>query len=279
MPELPEVETSLAGIRPYVENATLTAAIVRNTAFRWPVDIAQLRALVGERVIHAERRAKYMLLHFEGGATLLLHLGMSGHLRVLHEPREPKKHDHIDLAFCSDKKGSPTHTIRFNDPRRFGCCLVLQPPINDHKLLAQLGPEPLSDAFDGTVLFNALRGSKRAIKNAIMDGSIVVGVGNIYASEALFLAGIRPTLRAHRVSKARCNQLAGAIKQVLEKAIEAGGTTLNDFTQSDGKPGYFRHELNVYGRANEPCYTCGAPIKSQIIGQRSSFFCIRCQSF
>jgi len=183
------------------------------------------------------------------------------------------KHDHLDLQFANQK------IVRLNDPRRFGCCLVINEPIEQHKLLANLGPEPLSAGFDGSHLFKASRTKTQAIKNFIMDAKIVVGVGNIYASEALYQAGIRPTMAAKRVSQARYRELALCIKEVLAKAIKAGGTTLSDFTQTDGKPGYFRHELRVYGRAGESCNLCGAVIKSKVIGQRNSFFCPTCQKF
>ena len=272
MPELPEVETTLRGIAPYVTGKTLTRLQVRNPALRWQVPVTALSALNGKIVSRVERRAKYLLLHTEQGA-ILLHLGMSGSLRVLPAGTLAQKHDHIDFEF--DGK----HIVRFNDPRRFGCCLLLTPPIAEHKLLAHLGPEPLSDDFDGEVLFAQSRTRKLAVKNMIMDAKVVVGVGNIYASESLYQAGIRPTMAAKRISRARYQRLADNIKAVLAKAIKAGGTTLNDFTQSDGKPGYFSHELQVYGRAGQACYQCDTPIKSQIIGQRNTFYCPQCQRF
>ncbi|RBP53436.1 bifunctional DNA-formamidopyrimidine glycosylase/DNA-(apurinic or apyrimidinic site) lyase [Arenicella xantha] len=269
MPELPEVETTLRGIESYVANQRLCKVIVRNASLRWPVPVDELESLVGQLVTRVERRAKYILLHTEKG-SVMLHLGMSGSLRVVKPDLPPAKHDHIDLVFSS-------HTIRFNDPRRFGCCLVLQQPIEDHKLIQNLGPEPLTDAFDGDYLFNRSRGKQVAVKNFIMDGNVVVGVGNIYASESLFEAGIRPTIAAQRVSRKRYQLLAQEIKTVLAKAIKAGGTTLNDFTQADGKPGYFRHELQVYGRAGEPCSKCDSAIVSKVIGQRNTFYCRVCQ--
>lgn len=269
MPELPEVETTLRGIEPFVEGQRLSKAIVRNASLRWPIPVDELNALVGQTVTRAERRAKYILLHTEKGC-LLLHLGMSGSLRVLDTGTPEGKHDHVDLEFGNK-------VVRFNDPRRFGCCLVLEEPVNQHKLLANLGPEPLSQDFDGDHLFKLSRGRNVAVKNFIMDGKIVVGVGNIYASESLFEAGIRPTVAAKKVSRARYQKLSQEIKAVLAKAIKAGGTTLNDFTQTDGKPGYFRHELQVYGRAGEACYRCGGEIKSKVIGQRNTFFCVGCQ--
>jgi len=272
MPELPEVETTLRGIKPHVDGKQITKIVVRNASLRWPVPSKEMQALVGHKVDLIERRAKYLLLHTQAG-IILLHLGMSGSLRVLQADHPPEKHDHIDLEF--DK----SNVVRLNDPRRFGCCLLLQQPIAGHKLLASLGPEPLSDDFDGERLFTLSRNRNVALKNFIMDGKTVVGVGNIYASESLYESGIRPSMAAKRVSRARYHRLAEEIKTVLAKAIKAGGTTLNDFTQADGKPGYFRHELQVYARAGEPCNRCGDVIKSQTIGQRNTFYCPSCQSF
>ncbi len=272
MPELPEVETTLRGIEPFVDGKTLTKVCVRETRLRWPVPKAALARLCGQRVVSMERRAKYILINFDK-ATILLHLGMSGSLRVLPRAQSPDKHDHIDLEFDEQ------HIIRLNDPRRFGCCLALEPPLDQHALLANLGPEPLEADFGGNLLFRRSRGRKQAVKNFIMDGKVVVGVGNIYASESLFKAGIRPGTAAGRISKKRYELLASAIKEVLGKAILAGGTTLNDFTQADGKPGYFRHELQVYARDNEPCHQCGTKIRSKVLGQRNTFYCPSCQRY
>jgi len=271
MPELPEVETTLRGIAPFIEGQRLTDVVVRNASLRWPIPSSRLQALVGKKIELAERRAKYILLH-TGAECVMLHLGMSGSLRVLDASEPAGKHDHVDLQFGSK-------LVRFNDPRRFGCCLVLQEPINKHKLLSSLGPEPLSAGFDGDHLFKASRGRKIAVKNFIMDGKVVVGVGNIYASESLFEAGVRPTVAAGKISRARYQRLAKEIRAVLAKAIESGGTTLNDFTQTDGKPGYFSQKLRVYGRAGEDCYQCGTELKSKVIGQRNTFFCVKCQNF
>ncbi len=272
MPELPEVETTLRGIEPHVDGQVLSNVIVRNASLRWPIPVAALAALEGQRITRAERRAKYILLHTSLGCVLL-HLGMSGSLRVLDHGAPPAKHDHLDLEFANNK------VVRFNDPRRFGCCLVVHEPIDQHKLLANLGPEPLSHDFDGDYLFERSRSKAQPIKSFVMDGKIVVGVGNIYASESLYESNIRPTVAAKRVSRARYRELATQIKRVLAKAIKAGGTTLNDFTQTDGKPGYFRHALQVYARAGEPCYRCGSPIKSKVVAQRNTFFCVYCQRF
>ncbi|MCL4133104.1 UNVERIFIED_CONTAM: hypothetical protein GTU68_043195 [Idotea baltica] len=200
---------------------------------------------------------------------------MSGSLRVLDVGTEPSKHDHLDIELSNAK------ILRFNDPRRFGCCLLIEPSeeASQHKLLRSLGPEPLSDNFTGEYLFQQSRKRSLAIKNFIMDGKVVVGVGNIYASESLFLAGIRPTMQAGKASLARYQRLSEVIKVVLTKAIDAGGTTLNDFSQADGKPGYFKQELHVYGRAGEACYICNTDIKSMTLGQRNTFYCRNCQSF
>ena len=272
MPELPEVETTVKGIRPYVLNSTITAIKVRNDSLRWPVPTTILNNLIGEKIVEASRRAKYILLKTES-ATILLHLGMSGSLRILKNGHEPTKHDHIDIELNHD------HIIRYNDPRRFGCCLVLEEPIEEHKLLNQLGPEPLTKHFSADRLFKLSRAKSVAIKNFIMDGKVVVGVGNIYASESLFIAGIRPSVKSGKLSKKRYLLLVEAIKFVLVKAIKAGGTTLSDFNQVDGKPGYFSQELQVYGREGLDCYQCTSQIKSKIIGQRNTFFCPKCQRY
>lgn len=276
MPELPEVETTLRGIEPYVDGHILSRVVVRNASLRWPIPVDEMVSLTGERILKIERRAKYILLYTAKG-VILLHLGMSGSLRVL-DPQVPaEKHDHLDLEF-TDSLGK-AKLVRLNDPRRFGCCLLINEPVHQHKLLVNLGPEPLSDTFDNELLFKRSRGKTQAVKNFIMDGKTVVGVGNIYASEALYEAGIRPSMAAKRVSRARYEKLTDEIRSVLAKAIIAGGTTLNDFTQADGKPGYFRHELQVYARAGEPCNRCASEIKSQTIGQRNTFYCPNCQSF
>ena len=271
MPELPEVETTRAGIEPHIRFKNLVAVTVRNRSLRWPVEVADLEGLCGRRLISVRRRSKYLLFDFEGvERVLLMHLGMSGSMTIADSSRAIQKHDHIDLSFGSDT------ILRFNDPRRFGCCLLVS---QDDRLLANLGPEPLSNDFSGETLFKRSRGRKQAVKNFIMDAKVVVGVGNIYASESLFKAGIRPSMVAGRVSRKRYSLLAESIRSVLTEAIKAGGTTLNDFLQVDGKPGYFRHELQVYGRRGEPCFKCAVPVKSQVIGQRSSFYCPSCQRF
>ncbi len=277
MPELPEVETTLRGIEPYLKSATISDVIVRNASLRWPVPSNKLAKLIGQTIIKVERRAKYILLHTQIG-SVLLHLGMSGSISVRTKDDTAGKHDHLDIV-VTGKRSNKTHIIRLNDPRRFGCCLVLYEPVFEHKLLAKLGPEPLDDEFNGDVFFDRSRGRSLALKNFIMDSKVVVGVGNIYASESLFLAGLRPTIAAKRVSRKRYQQLSVVIKEVLSNAIKAGGTTLNDFTQANGKPGYFQQELNVYGRKGKACNECGALIKMQVIGQRSTFYCVNCQRF
>jgi len=268
MPELPEVETTLRGIEPYLEGRTIQHVHVRDPRLRWPVPDAVQR-VQGKRVKRLWRRAKYIIIETKNG-NLLLHLGMSGSLRVLSEPDTPGKHDHFDIVTADC-------VIRFNDPRRFGAFLWWDKPALMHPLLASLGPEPLSADFSGEHLSRLSRGRKLAVKNFIMDGKVVVGVGNIYASEALFMAGIHPQRAAGRVSLLRYRGLASAIRDVLERAIRQGGTTLRDFADSDGSPGYFAQELLVYGRAGQECFQCGATIRQKVIGQRSSFYCVGCQ--
>lgn len=275
MPELPEVETTRRGIEPYLAGARILGITVRNRALRWPVPVTALEATQGAIVKAVQRRAKYLLWQLPQGA-ILLHLGMSGSLRVVNPSEPVGKHDHID--FRLQTADGQSKVLRFNDPRRFGCCLWITPPVMQHPLLAKLGPEPLSSEFDGEVLYARSRRRKVALKNFIMSGNIVVGVGNIYASEALYLAGIRPGLAAKSISRVRYQRLAAAIKEVLTKAIAAGGTTLNDFTQSDGQPGYFKIELQVYGRAGEACKRCHDTIKQAVHGQRSTYYCPSCQS-
>ncbi len=271
MPELPEVETTLRGIAPALDGATVADVVVRNANLRWPVPLT-VRQAVGRRVARAWRRAKYLLIELEGaGGGLLVHLGMSGSLRVCGAGDAPRKHDHVDLVLADGR------CIRFHDPRRFGVFGWWEAPAERHPLLRELGPEPLSDGFSGGHLKNLSQGRRGAVKNFIMDGKVVVGVGNIYASEALFMAGIHPTRPAGRVSAARYDALAAAIRDVLSNAIRRGGTTLRDFVNSEGAPGYFAQELLVYERAGHPCFRCGEPIRRKVIGQRSSYYCPTCQ--
>jgi formamidopyrimidine-DNA glycosylase len=269
MPELPEVETTRRGIAPHVEGRRITAIIVRQPQLRWAIP-ESVQLAVGELVVAVRRRAKYLLLDTARG-TIVLHLGMSGSLTVQPMDKPVLKHDHLDIVF----EGG--HCLRLNDPRRFGACLwqgVDEAPL---KLLQNLGPEPLSDAFDGERFFELSRGRTVAVKNFIMTNAIVVGVGNIYANEALFMAGIDPRRAAGKVSRARYLALGAHLKTVLAKAIEQGGTTLRDFLGADGKPGYFKVQLKVYGKAGEPCPVCGTVIRSVNIGQRNSFYCPKCQ--
>jgi formamidopyrimidine-DNA glycosylase len=268
MPELPEVETTLRGIQPWLQGHAIERLEVRESRLRWPVP-SQVQQAVGQTVNRLQRRAKYILMHTPAG-SLMLHLGMSGSMRVLEEWREPGKHDHVDIVTAGA-------VLRFNDPRRFGSLLWLPPPANSHPLLQSLGPEPLDETFNGQHLWRLARGRKLAVKSFIMDGKVVVGVGNIYASEALFMAGIHPSRAAGRVSAARYEALAAAIRDVLRRAIDEGGTSLRDFTGTGGTPGYFAQNLLVYGRAGKACFQCSQPLKQKVIGQRSSFYCGSCQ--
>ncbi|PHS72423.1 MAG: DNA-formamidopyrimidine glycosylase [Cycloclasticus sp.] len=270
MPELPEVETTRRGIAPHVEGKKVIKVIVRQPKLRWPISPEISTLLPGLTIKRVKRRAKYLLIETEKG-TLIIHLGMSGSLRVINANILPEKHEHIDIIFNDNK------CLRYKDPRRFGCLLWTSTPIQQHKLIQHLGPEPLSDAFDLANFYPKAKSKKVAIKRLIMDGHIVVGVGNIYASEALFLSGIHPKRTANNISKTRLSNLVIAIKDILAQAIEQGGTTLKDFVNSEGKPGYFQQTLNVYGRAKQPCTHCKTPIKQIVIGQRSTFYCPQCQ--
>jgi len=269
MPELPEVETTLRGVAPHLVGREITEVDVRERRMRWPVPKAVDR-LAGSRVLSARRRGKYMLFEVETG-TIILHFGMSGGLRILDPEVEWKKHDHLALRLDSGKE------LRYHDPRRFGCVLFCKGDPEQHDLLRELGPEPLEDEFSTDYLAAAAKGRKVAIKQLVMNSKIVVGVGNIYACEALFLSGIRPTAEAGKVSRGRVEKLVGAIKAVLSAAIESGGTTLRDFLNEDGQPGYFKQSLHVYGREDEDCQSCGGKVKRIVQGQRSTFYCGRCQ--
>ena len=271
MPELPEVETTLRGIGPSLNGQRIAAIAVRNPSMRWPVP-GRVQEAAGKRVAACRRRAKYLLVEIDGAhGGLLIHLGMSGSLRVCRADDPPRKHDHVDIVLDNGA------CIRFNDPRRFGVFGWWDEPAETHPLLAELGPEPLSDAFSGAHLKARSAARRGSVKNFIMDGKVVVGVGNIYASEALFMAGIHPTRPAGRVSAPRYEALCAAIRDVLEHAIRRGGTTLRDFSGSDGNPGYFAQELLVYDREGKPCFNCGESIRRKVIGQRSSYYCPRCQ--
>ena len=269
MPELPEVETTCRSLAPHLIGHRVLTATLRRPDLRWPIPAAIRDELPGQRIADVTRRAKYLLLQAETGSALL-HLGMSGSLRVLPADVPPGAHDHVDLVLDSGK------VLRFTDPRRFGC-LLWQPAGTLHPLLAGLGPEPLSDAFDGAHLWQASRGRRAPVKTFLMDQSIVVGVGNIYAAEALFAAGILPRTPAGRISLRRFDALAVAVQRILAYAIERGGTTLRDFISPDGAPGYFEQELLVYGREGERCTVCRTPLRHAAIGQRASVWCPRCQ--
>lgn len=269
MPELPEVETTRRGLAPHVRGRRIEDVVLRRPDLRWPIPYEIVDTLPGQRIDAVRRRAKYLLLDTAAGSALL-HLGMSGSLRVLPADTPLRDHDHVDLALDSGR------VLRFNDPRRFGC-LLWQDAGTVHPLLAALGPEPLSDAFDGDHLFAASRGRSAPVKTFLMDQKTVVGVGNIYAAEALFRAGIAPLRAAGKVSRGRYGALADAVKAILRHAIARGGTTLRDFLSPDGAPGYFEQELSAYGRGGEPCRRCGRPLRQASIGQRASVWCPHCQ--
>lgn len=268
MPELPEVETTKNGIQPHILGKELTLVDIRQPKLRWPVDEKDIQNLVGSQVLSVLRRGKYVLIRFSSG-DIMIHLGMSGSLRVLTSSQQIEKHDHADLCFGDT-------FVRFTDPRRFGS-ILFQPQGEEHPLISKLGPEPLSDDFSVDTLVAACKGKRVAIKQLIMNSHLVVGVGNIYANEALFRSGIDPRRAAGKISKRRLTALVHEIKAVLAEAIEQGGTTLKDFINSEGKPGYFKQELKVYGRAGEPCHVCKATLKEVRLGQRSTVFCAHCQ--
>jgi formamidopyrimidine-DNA glycosylase len=269
MPELPEVETTRRGLAPHLDGRRILAVTLRRPDLRWPIPVEVSRLLPGEAITGLRRRAKYLVLDTAPGSALL-HLGMSGSLRVLPADTAVTAHDHVDLALDSGR------VLRFNDPRRFGC-LLWQPAGTTHALLQGLGPEPLSDAFDGGYLHALSRGRRASIKTFLMDQAVVVGVGNIYAAESLFRAGIAPGRAAGRVSRAHYDALAAAVKQILAHAIRRGGTTLRDFISPDGVPGYFEQELFVYGREGEPCKVCGQPLRGRRLGNRATAWCRTCQ--
>jgi len=270
MPELPEVETTRRGIEPWLVGRRIEALTVREWRLRWRVPRGLPARIGGARVESVGRRAKYLLIGTDAG-TLIWHLGMSGSLRVLDAASPPLAHDHVDLVLDSGK------CLRFNDPRRFGCLLFTAEEPARHRLLRGLAVEPLSDAFTGDALWRRARGRRASIKAFIMDSRTVAGVGNIYASEALFRAGIRPGLAAGRVSRARMDALVKSIREVLTEAIGAGGTTLRDYVDASGMPGYFRQRLFVYERTGKPCRRCRTPVRQFTQGARSTYWCPRCQ--
>ena len=271
MPELPEVETTRRGIDPFVANKKIARVIIRERRFRWPIPNGFEKKVNGHTVRSISRRAKYLLFELDHG-YFMIHLGMSGSLRIVEQKTAIEKHDHVDFQLPNQL------CLRFNDPRRFGSVLWLGKNPLQHKLLNKLGPEPFEECFNGDHLFKTSRKKKVPIKNFIMDNHIVVGAGNIYANEALFISGIRPGRAAGRLTKIECERLASNIIDVLNASIEMGGTTLKDFVGGDGKPGYFQQTLRVYGRNDQPCTQCKTSIKLIRLGQRSTFYCPQCQS-
>lgn len=269
MPELPEVETTRLGLYNHMMHQTIEDVVIRVDKLRWPIDKDALFNLKGKKIKSIQRRAKYLIFGI-GDEYLIIHLGMSGHLQVLKNKTSPKKHDHIDIILTNKT------CIRYNDPRKFGSFLWTK-TLDTILLLSKLGPEPLEETFNTAYLKNQLKNRKASIKSVIMNQQVVVGVGNIYASEALFLANIHPLTHGNQLTRTDCEKLTLAIKQILTEAIQKGGTTLQDYVNSDGKPGYFSQQLNVYQRENKPCVTCKAAIEQLKIGQRSSFFCPKCQ--
>ena len=275
MPELPEVETTRRGIEPHIKGLRIQRLVIRQPKLRWPIPEQLASFIEGQVILQVMRRGKYLLLQVGSAdcvsGTAIFHLGMSGSLRVIHADEPPMAHDHVDLLLENGQ------ALRFTDPRRFGCLLWQGADDDTHKLLASLGPEPLSDEFDGELLFQRSRGKKVNVKTMLMDSKVVVGVGNIYANEALFAAGIRPDRSAGRISRKRYMLLAEEVKKVLANAIKQGGTSLRDFVGGDGKPGYFKQALNVYGRTGKPCVICHQPLTEIRLAQRSTVFCARCQ--
>ncbi len=271
MPELPEVETTRRGLEKPLRGRRVTRVIVREPRLRWRVPRALAKEMSGARIDAVERRAKYLLLRTPKG-TAILHLGMSGSLRVIPAITPPAKHDHVDLVLDNGR------CLRLRDPRRFGALLWTRDDPMQHVLLRHLGPEPLGRDFHATHLWAATRRRRVAMRDLLLNARIVSGIGNIYANEALFLAGVRPTRPAGRLNRVECERLVKSIRRILERAIRAGGTTLRDFSNADGQPGYFQQTLQVYGRSGEPCRRCGNSIKTARLGNRSAFYCPKCQS-
>lgn len=270
MPELPEVETTLRGIKPHILGKKVENIVIRHESLRWPIPKHLNQLLKNKNLKSLRRRSKYILFEFANG-TLILHLGMSGRLCVLSEPVQPKKHDHVDIYFNNKKY------LRFTDPRRFGAILWTTDDPEQHALLKNIGPEPLSSAFTGKYLFEQSRKRKVSVKAFIMNSAIVAGVGNIYATESLFAAKIHPEKAAGKLSLDECDLLVNHIKRILKLAIKKGGTTLKDFLKSDGSPGYFSIQLKVYGKDGKPCPNCKTVLKLARIGQRSTVYCAKCQ--
>jgi len=273
MPELPEVETTLRGVKPFLKDTKVSHITIRNFSLRWPIEPHLAKIITGQTIHQLYRRAKYLLLECDTG-TLIIHLGMSGRLRILtvSEDIAAEKHDHFDMAVDNG------YLLRYTDPRRFGAILWTEDPVEQHPLFAHLGPEPLTELFNASYLLDKSKTRRSSTKTLIMDGKVVVGVGNIYANEALFMAGIHPKTIANQLTLKNCEQLNTAIKTILIQAIKAGGTTLRDFRKSDGKPGYFSQQLNIYGRQGEACVHCGNKIEHYKEAQRATYYCPKCQN-
>ncbi|MDJ0938824.1 MAG: bifunctional DNA-formamidopyrimidine glycosylase/DNA-(apurinic or apyrimidinic site) lyase [Woeseiaceae bacterium] len=270
MPELPEVETSRRGIAPHITDQTIADVVIRDRRLRWPVSHDVDNKLPGATITSVDRRAKYLLIETTNG-TAIMHLGMSGHVYVVDRGTPAGVHDHVDIELESGK------ALRLTDPRRFGSLHWSTTPL-EHPLIRDLGPEPLADEFNGEYLWQQSRGRRVAVKPFIMNANVVVGVGNIYASESLFIAGIHPKRAAGRIAQPRYEKLADAIKAVLKRAIKAGGTTLRDFYGGNGESGYFQQELDVYGREDEECRVCSTPVTAIVLGQRATYYCKHCQT-
>ncbi|MDP3559666.1 MAG: bifunctional DNA-formamidopyrimidine glycosylase/DNA-(apurinic or apyrimidinic site) lyase [Legionellaceae bacterium] len=270
MPELPEVETIMRGLTPHLEGAIIQDVIIRHPQLRWPIPQNLKSHLNQQKIIQLSRRGKYLLIHIARG-TLIVHLGMSGSLRILKHHTSPTRHDHVDIIF------SDHFLLRYHDPRRFGAVLWTEDDPYMHPLLKNMGIEPLDPQFTGQYLKNTTLKRHVAIKPFIMNSKIVTGIGNIYAAEALFLANIHPLTRSSLLTQTQCERLVDAIQKILKAAIAQGGTTLKDFVNSDGKPGYFSQKLHVYGRGGLPCTVCATPLQSIQLGQRSTVFCAHCQ--
>ena len=268
MPELPEVETALRGVSPYLKDYMIEKIEVRQPKLRWAVS-PELATLHQVKILDLTRRAKYLIIHTEKG-YIIGHLGMSGTVRIVPHDSPIDKHDHLDIVLNNGR------LLRYNDPRRFGAWLWTE-KLDEFHLFLKLGPEPLSEEFNADYLFKKSRKKTTALKTFLMDNAVVVGVGNIYTNESLFLSGLHPLKLAANLTRKQCERLVDTIKSVLAKAIEQGGTTLKDFLQPDGRPGYFAQELLVYGNKGKPCPTCGTKIESLVIGQRNSFYCPMCQ--
>ncbi len=270
MPELPEVEITRRGINAHLAGRVITRVSIHHSILRWPVPSELITLLPGQLISMVARRAKYLLLTCSHG-TLILHLGMSGSLRVLPASTPPRQHEHFDMQLDDGMM------LRFRDPRRFGAILWWEGDIQEHPLLRKLGPEPLNDAFNSQFLYEKTRGRSVSIKEALMNQHIVVGVGNIYANEALFHAGISPLAAAGSLNMTQYERLVDAVRITLQRAIEAGGSSLRDFTDCEGSPGYFQQQYWVYGRAGQPCRQCERLVSKTRLGQRSTFFCAQCQ--